>query len=310
MEFVIAVGLNEIRDVTWRYSSDLIKTLQHRQKCFNETIIQATFDECNTILQRYLPSKTKQDIDERWLGELAEFIRVPQQFVRRPNDAEITGRSSGSLAWRLSRFEIKEEEKLCESYAFVVDSDCKLSTSLPMKIVYNCRKDSYEVFNVMPGSSIQTLANWQSGVFRSVNMMREVERDWNMTYLSRRKTSQFTDKGSLIWRFKLTRFRQFSRIEIKLCGAIYENGLIDAQVKFSSGCSDSTVIYQQPFVVNQVTSIPMDRISADGLVLMDIHVELSGGRGDVAWQHAQLCRTSTLASGGASSGLEVSFYSI
>lgn len=91
-----------------------------------------------------------------------------------PSEAEKQGRSSGSLAWRLSRGETKVRE--FQPYTWKLEED---ADNMKFVLSYSSAKDEYQV----QGKRI--LKNWVSGLYQMNSIIRKEEKDWKMTYLAR-----------------------------------------------------------------------------------------------------------------------------
>ena len=99
LNYVIAFSLDDVQDVSWRYSNQHQGILKRRQLCNEKELIQ-TIMELRKKRQVNCSVARKKFLNLRTLRELAELL-----IIREPTDNERKGRSSGSLDWRLERGE-------------------------------------------------------------------------------------------------------------------------------------------------------------------------------------------------------------
>ncbi|KAF5909132.1 DNA topoisomerase 2-beta isoform X1, partial [Clarias magur] len=99
LSYIFAFSKDQVVDVTWRYSCKHQEVLS-RRKQIQETWLLQNINELNAVRQRSLSSERKQELLERLLVELVEFISP-----KSPKPGEMGGRISGSLAWRAARGE-------------------------------------------------------------------------------------------------------------------------------------------------------------------------------------------------------------
>lgn len=99
LNYVIAFSLDDVQDVSWRYSNQHQGILKRRQLCNEKELIQ-TIMELRKKRQVNCSVARKKFLNLRTLRELSELL-----IIREPTDNERKGRSSGSLDWRLERGE-------------------------------------------------------------------------------------------------------------------------------------------------------------------------------------------------------------
>ena len=107
LNYVIAFSLDDVQDVSWRYSNQHQDILKRRQLCNEKELIQ-TIMELRKKRQINCSAARKKFLNLRTLRELAELL-----IIREPTDNERKGRSSGSLNWRLERGETDVSNVSC-----------------------------------------------------------------------------------------------------------------------------------------------------------------------------------------------------
>lgn len=255
LEYVIAFSKDDIQDVTWRYSNKHQELLSRRTLCTEKELINALM-QLRQKRQSGVSSKRKKFLTLRTFAELGELL-----IIREPTENELKGRSSGSLTWRLER----GEANVSNFYVFTLQDDEKQAKEFNVR--YSCAKNSYERFTSYQRSNSD---DWKSLTYQSENIFRKVEHDHKQAYLARTEDSS---QGLLQFKFDFTG-ETIKSIDLKFDTKTFENGTIDMEFLDAS-----------------------DRIiRKDQLVSkFSIRVRLSGGKGDCAWQHAQVFRQ-TLAS--------------
>lgn len=297
MDLVVARGEFELRDVTWRYTAEWRVTAQDRARMLSEKRLLEVFTQWNTALQARLSSEQKLAIQKRWVEEMVEFIRMPHQELITPGGNANVGRQSGSLAWRLSRAEIGSSAGSSCSTAGG-NSSSGHTFKLPpqnqpgkVMITYDCSFDSYrvETLNTEGGtkSDVSVIQKWNAGVASFENIQRKTENDWAMAYLARREGSQSSDTGLITWNFKEEegeQKRKWSSIDVHIKGQTYENGSVELTLTVGQ--------LKRSFKLNEVLHISRDEVQLEGdsPLAFQIEARLGGGKGNVAYQHAQMFR--------------------
>ena len=116
-------------------------------------------------------------------------------------------------------------------------------------------------------------------------MFRKVEHDWDMVYLSR---AEGTTKASITWALDLSKTKlSVKTVELLVNSKTYENGRIIWQL-----CGANQCILPMP-------GVTLNSEQMNGSKELKISAMLSGGKGDVAWQHTQLFRTEMSKDGGS-----------
>ncbi|XP_044533850.1 peptide-N(4)-(N-acetyl-beta-glucosaminyl)asparagine amidase isoform X3 [Gracilinanus agilis] len=103
ISYIIAFSKDEIVDVTWRYSCKHEEVISRRTQ-IKEDLLRETINRLNKQRQLSLSESRRQELLERMIVELVEFISP-----KTPNPGELGGRISGSVAWRVARGEIGSE---------------------------------------------------------------------------------------------------------------------------------------------------------------------------------------------------------
>lgn len=282
---IIAYGMNEVRDVTWRYASNYYHTLCYRQTLFDEKQLIRILDQKNFILQSNLTKNEQNHLIERWLAELTEFLRLPDQILKVDSKA-YQSRISGSLEWRMYRGETSNQ-CIEPKFVFGQNMNCDWKNVKEMKILYDCNHDSYTIY--LNGIKQSMMKYWSTGCYASENIFRMVEKDWQMCYLSRTKNCTF---GFIEWRVELNGMAKWKIINILLNGQTFESGFV--KLKFIYGPN----AFSKQFKVNEMLKLNYEEVlgkteANEYPEYFSIQAKLMFGDGEVAWQHAQLFRQAT-----------------
>nr|CAI5816884.1 unnamed protein product [Callosobruchus analis] len=265
ISYVMAYSAEEVQDVTWRYSSNHKAVLSRRKNCLETELLDALlFIRENK--QTALSEPRKKYLTKRMLMELVEFL-----VEKKSNEEDKKGRISGSAVWKLSRGEIQSDVK---AHIWSIHSS-DLVDSNTISIKYCCAKDKYEYSS---GNKILNgLQRWSSGAFNHQSVFRKVEDDWKMAYICRKDCEE---KGTLSWKLDLSNcIRRLESLDIFFDFTTFENGMVEVTI-----CSENSC-YSIPRGEKRMTISEIDDAKE-----LTITAELTGGKGDCAWQHAQLFR--------------------
>ncbi|CAC5363219.1 E3.5.1.52 [Mytilus coruscus] len=238
-----------------------------RHECRETWLVQVLHKLWNGKLSSVTDNR-KQEMINRLLTELVEFM-TPKST----EGQNLSGRTTGSLAWRQARGEVgttSAESK--PEYVFNLTEDEKKSKTFHIR--YSCAKDEYVRMSDLDADKV---VGFSSCLYKCEKMFRKEEQDWKMVYLARKEGSP---RSSLTWKFDFKGLK-ISKLEVRISSAVYENGVISWQL-----CSDSKCAMLKGS--NEFQTVH-DLEGEDG---MTITADLSEGKGDNSWQHTQLFRQS------------------
>ena len=169
------------------------------------------------------------------------------------------------------------------------------------QIEYNTVLDSYIVSN-----RTETFKGWTRCLFGYKNMQYKLENDWRMCYLARANNS---DPAFIEWAFDLsllaTESKKVTKIEVKCESKCFENGKIDWSLYWTKDEADFNE--KNKFILNgekvnkevlfdfkksEESVFIFEKKDGFDLSKVKLRADLSLGKGDCAWQHTQLFRTS------------------
>ena len=255
LDYVIAFSADDVQDVTWRYSNKHKELLARRNLCREDELIDALMSLRKKRQADKSPSR-KKFLTLRTFAELSELL-----IIREPTENELKGRSSGSLSWRLER----GEANVANFYVFNIT--VKEKTTKQFIVRYSCAKNIFE--RVVDSGVVETAKDWKDWIYQSENIFRKVEHDHKMAYLSRTEDSA---NGMMQLKFDFG-ICTIKSIDLKLETQTFESGNIVLE-----------------FLDSSDKIIPKENLS--GVSKFSIRARLSGGKGDCAWQHAQVFRQS------------------
>nr|XP_022907320.1 peptide-N(4)-(N-acetyl-beta-glucosaminyl)asparagine amidase-like [Onthophagus taurus] len=257
LSYIIAYSGEDLQDVTWRYSSRHKEVLSRRKKCTEIELVSAICSLRNER-QKGLSETRREYLNKRVLCELIEMM-----VEKEATEKDKKGRTSGSMAWRLSRGETKRDFE---------GKIWKISDTNIFSLKYCTSLDQYLVNN-------EKIKNFSDGVFKMNGVFRKEEKDWRNAYLCREET---VSVGSITWAFQVD-FDQKSIDEIIIYFdyTTYEDGNVTVSLNNENKRVD--------FIKGQKELKTFDFSNSK---YIEITATLTGGSGSVYWQHAQLFRQS------------------
>jgi len=258
LTYVVAFSKDEVQDVTWRYSKDHKGTKQRRTLVRSRWLIRNILELTNKR-QSLFSDETKGMLMKRRLGECLEMLTA-----RNVGEGDRVGRQTGSLAWRLARGEMGDQQ-----YVFTPTKE-EIEEG-EMEVEYDCAEDKY-----FRKGKVVAQEGFLSGVFSSCNVARKVEADWNMVYVARVEGN--CDKGEVTWKFKMEDGVTIKNVRLLVGSTCYESGKVSWQL-----CGGDTCLL--PAAGEELNTDQLD-----GSTEIQLTARLGGGKGDTAWQHTQLFR--------------------
>lgn len=261
INYIIAFSVDEIQDVTWRYSCKHHEVKQNRTKV-EESWLISTLENLRTILQQNLPPERKDKLASRQMKELVEFM-----MPKSADSKGLSGRTTGSLAWRLGRGEIQNHDP------YIFKPDNKEQEVKALCVNYSCSKDLY----IRPNAQIKEIKHWTSTAFLVKDIIRKEEQDWKMVYLARQEG---TDDAIISWKFDISDCDMTIRqLEVFADSNTFSTGKIVWEVQEDKG---------DTHILKAGEKSVLD--SVKGCRWVTLTAKLNGGEGTVAWQHTQLFR--------------------
>lgn len=264
LSYVIAFSLEEVQDVTWRYSS------QHQEICSRRKTIseQELIDKILSLTRKRLsslPPERTQFLLRRRVEELVEFLSPPEATE------EYGGRTSGSKEWREARGESKT---VIQKPMYVWKPSPASIKNLKFQVEYSTTLDKY-----VETSTNREVSGWNRGVYSAEAIFRKEELDWKTVYLARTEGSAV---GKIEWKFNFESCgAAVSQIQVRCPFTVYENGTVQWFLCDENNCQK--IPDGKEFITQ----------ASPGVTEFTLRSELGNGKGNLAWQHAQLFRQST-----------------
>lgn len=129
-------------------------------------------------------------------------------------------------------------------------------------------------------SSIEAffVSGWRTLVYAEQNIQRKVEEDWKKAYLARQPGST---ASRIEWRFDLSRMNhRVKHLKVSFPVQLYEDGSVYAYVAADNG---AMIPLSDSAGKQEVEGVR-------GCQRFSIIAELTRGKGEHSWQHAQLFR--------------------
>lgn len=281
LSYIIAFSRDEIQDVTWRYTRNQTDVMTRRKKCSEENLLHLmqTLNEERQNSQGYSLTR-KQYIIKRRLRELIEMLYFPS-IQNNQDTIKYKERTTGSYAWRLARGEVNQH-KLNKSYIWDIS---KYGKSFYLQ--YYIVKNIYEVIH-SDGHVLEQKSDWQEGVnYTEGGIFYKTENDWKMVYLVRESGAEH---GCVRWSFEVKNSNLcIETFSLKAKTAIFHDANVTWEVEglFPSINEKNTSVIIPICMCNNFFT---DKLK--GATRINVTVKLSGGKGNCAWQHAQLFRES------------------
>ncbi|XP_012235870.2 peptide-N(4)-(N-acetyl-beta-glucosaminyl)asparagine amidase [Linepithema humile] len=275
--YIIAFSKDEVQDVTWRYTRDQEAVMKRRKICTEDSLMQL-LQSLNEKRQNSVDySRARREyVIKRNLLELADMLYIPNS-QNQDSDETYEGRTSGSLAWRLARGEITQVNKE-KNYIWDIS---KYGQTFELR--YNIVKDVYYIMK-NDGTIFEQRSEWLEGLHTAEGgIFRKVEDDWKMVYLAR---SPQTERGRIKWIFETKNSELcLETFSLKATSEVFHGATVSWEIEAIFNDNKAIVI-----PVHNCNNFHTDKVQK--AVRLHIIVTLSGGQGQLAWQHAQLFRQS------------------
>ncbi|VDO24385.1 unnamed protein product [Brugia timori] len=252
LSYVIAFGLDHVRDVTWRYTFSHFETLTRRNSC--REIVLRNFIRVNHFIMEKLNARyaslmseeKKKEMERRYMKELVEFISPTEQL----RDVEEKGRTTGLEEWRKQRGEtgngtstgrvlVPTEKEILSKVFRLKRKDVRkrnirrtgrgwgkrLIVMYYASLEYDCAKDQYR-------RGVDLIKGWQSLVSKQKNVYRVVDQMKNVAYICCQESKA---NGELCWSFDFG-VHKIKNIEFRLDGIKKANGIMKAIICYGDIC--------------------------------------------------------------------------
>ncbi|XP_011695997.1 PREDICTED: peptide-N(4)-(N-acetyl-beta-glucosaminyl)asparagine amidase [Wasmannia auropunctata] len=278
LTYVIAYSRDEVQDVTWRYTRDQEAVMKRRKACAEQTLMHLLESLSHQRQSSAGYSRARREyIVKRKLLELADMLYIPNSQDKESDEETYEGRTSGSVMWRLARGEITPQVDTEKNYIWDIS---KYGETFELQ--YNIVKDQYRVTRDA-STVLEEKSGWLEGMNATEGgIFRKAENDWKMVYLAR---SPQAKRGRVKWTLEVansaSRLEEFS---LRAKSEVFQGATVSWEIE--AVFDDRTVVIAVPDCGNFRTE------EVRGAVRLNVIVTLSGGQGELAWQHAQLFRQS------------------
>jgi len=150
------------------------------------------------------------------------------------------------------------------------------------ELQYNIINDMYYVMH--NDTILEEKSTWEKGInIVEGGIFRKVEHDWKMVYLARSSQAEY---GCIKWTFKTTNPElNIETFTLKAKSEVFHEANVSWEVEAIFN-DDKMIVISISDCKNFCTEKVRDAIK------LNVIVKLSGGKGELAWQHAQLFRQS------------------
>lgn len=319
LEYCLAFGPHEALDVTRRYAIDFEgKTRAKRNSC-DEIWLEEYLSMLTGKLLLDAPANLKQSVLKRHLMDKQSLVQLAKSatnvlkaadLVANGNSGGLSGRKSGSMAWRIQRGEFCPILK--NSHVVKITTTCDEPTKIAQtgptnsligldchdekflfELKYNSIADCYTSSSIISvsGNSCSS-KKWSSLIYLSENLDYKYERDWKTAYLARYETCPANVEGKIVWKFDISSLKSWKRIELKLDCKCYPMTTVEIELRLYD--KDSNFLESKSLQVNHLSTIARDSIQSDSSLVhfLELVATLKGGdpSDSVAWQKPQLFR--------------------
>lgn len=131
---------------------------------------------------------------------------------------------------------------------------------------------------------LETRRNWQNGIEKLTGkVFRKEEQDWKMVYLARCPGST---SSKVTWTFVIKdETKCVETLDYKVSTAAFHGAIVNWEIEGILHSSDKKLT-----LISDSDDFNLKDLK--GAIKISISALLSGGEGDMAWQHAQLFRQS------------------
>ena len=281
LSYCISTSKDEVQDVTARYSvartEEEKSALKSRRNEVREDWLTKTLVSLSEQYQDKYDDNEKKRLRERRLMEVVELMSPPKREI---TGEEMKGRQTGSLEWRISRGECGAGNKGDFGGSFY-PTEAEIKSQV-FHLEFDPVSNEYKRASAGDKEK-ERIEGWQKGVKEAENIFRKVEHDWDMVYLAREEGA---NKASITWALDLSKTNlSVKTVELLVNSKTYENGRIIWQL-----CGANQCILPMP-------GVTLNSEQMNGSKELKVSAMLSGGKGDVAWQHTQIFRTEMIKDG-------------